>query len=175
MAWPVKSGCESDISDDEGHIRGILCANWRKIMRRVSIVILTLVFLAGYAVGQRQVPTQNVGQSEQLLRSIDLTNELDSSKGRPLRMRKVTLQPGGVLGLHNHVDRPAVTYLLQGQMTYHQDGKPDLVANPGDGFAEGRATDALGGEYREGAGGLDCGGYTKTLIRDLKLHSVALW
>ena len=25
---------------------------------------------------------------------------------------------------------------MQGQMTYHQDGKPDLAANPGDGFAE---------------------------------------
>jgi quercetin dioxygenase-like cupin family protein len=116
-------------------------------MQRVRIVLvfvcvtaLGCAFMVGYAVGQRQVPTQNVGQSEELLRSIDLTNELDSSKGRPLRMRKVTLQPGGVLGLHNHVDRPAVTYMLQGQMTYHQDGKPDLVANPGEGFAEGRAT-----------------------------------
>jgi len=29
---------------------------------------------------------------------------------------------------------------LQGQMTYHQEGKPDMVANPGEGFAEGRAT-----------------------------------
>jgi quercetin dioxygenase-like cupin family protein len=108
--------------------------------RIAAVVVGFFTFLAGYAAGQRQVPTQNVGQSEELLRSIDLTNELDSSKGRPLRMRKVTLQPGGVLGLHNHVDRPAVTYLLQGQMTYRQEGKPDLVANPGDGFAEGRAT-----------------------------------
>src|SRR5436190_20299774 len=105
-----------------------------------SVFALVFVFFAGYAVGQRQAPAQTVGQSEELLRSIDLTNELDSAKGRPLRMRKITLQPGGVLGLHNHVDRPAVTYLLQGRMTYHQDGKPDLVANPGDGFAEGRAT-----------------------------------
>jgi len=106
----------------------------------VGIFVVVFAFLAGYAAGQRQAPTQTVGQSEELLRSIDLTNELDSSKGRPLRMRKVTLQPGGMLGLHNHVDRPAVTYLLQGQMTYHQEGKPDLIANPGDGFAEGRAT-----------------------------------
>lgn len=98
------------------------------------------VFASGYAAGQRQPPAANVGQSEQALRSLDLTGELDSPAGRPLRMRKITLQPGGVLGLHNHVDRPAVTYLLQGQMTYHQEGKPDLVANPGDGFAEGRAT-----------------------------------
>ena len=108
--------------------------------RIVVVLVIVFAFLAGFAAGQRQIPQQNVGQSEEQLRSLDLTNELDSAKGRPLRMRKVTLQPGGVLGLHNHVDRPAVTYLLQGQMTYHQDGKPDLVANPGDGFAEGRAT-----------------------------------
>lgn len=115
-------------------------------MRRIRITVISavfsiaLAFYAGYAAGQRQAPLQTAGQSEELLRSIDLSNELDSTKGRPLRMRKITLQPGGVLGLHNHVDRPAVTYLLQGQMTYHQDGKPDLVANAGDGFAEGRST-----------------------------------
>ena len=103
--------------------------------------VVVVAFLAGYATGQRRTPpTETVGQTEELLRSIDLTNELESGKGRPLRMRKITLQPGGVLGLHNHVDRPAVTYLLQGQMTYHQEGKPDLIANPGEGFAEGRAT-----------------------------------
>ena len=106
----------------------------------LGVLTIAFAFFCGYAIGQRKVPTENVGQSDQLLRSIDLSTELDSTKGRPLRMRKVTLQPGGVLGLHNHVDRPAVTYLLQGQMTYHQEGKPDLVANPGDGFAEGRAT-----------------------------------
>ena len=105
-----------------------------------GVLALGLAFFAGYAAGQRQPPTQTVGQTEEVLRTIDLSNELDSTKGRPLRMRKITVQPGGVLGLHNHVDRPAVTYLLQGQMTYHQEGKPDLVANPGDGFAEGRAT-----------------------------------
>jgi quercetin dioxygenase-like cupin family protein len=127
--------------------RVVEITDWRIIMQRtrivaVGVVALCLVFafLAGYAAGQRKPPTENAGQSEQLLRSLDLTNEMDSTRDRPLRMRKITLQPGGVLGLHNHVDRPAVTYLLQGQMTYHQDGKPDLVANPGEGFAEGRAT-----------------------------------
>jgi quercetin dioxygenase-like cupin family protein len=89
---------------------------------------------------QRQPPPQNVGQAEELLRSLDLTNELESGNGRPLRMRRITVQPGGALALHNHVDRPAVTYMLQGEMTYHQQGRPDVVVRPGDGFAEGRAT-----------------------------------
>jgi|SRR5688572_13180605 len=107
----------------------------------LGIVGIALVFTTGYMAGQRrQPPTADAGRSDEVLRTLDLTGELDSGKGRPLRMRKITVQPGGVIGLHNHVDRPAVTYMLQGQMTYRQEGKPDVVSNPGDGFAEGRAT-----------------------------------
>jgi quercetin dioxygenase-like cupin family protein len=99
-----------------------------------------VAFLTGFAAGQRQPPPQNVGQSEELLRTLDLTNELESVKGRQLRMRKITLQPGGALALHDHVGRPAVTYILEGEVTYHQQGKPDQVLRPGGGFAEGRST-----------------------------------
>ena len=52
--------------------------------RIVVVLIIVFAFLAGFAAGQRKVPTENAGQSEQELRSLDLTNELDSSKGRPL-------------------------------------------------------------------------------------------
>ncbi len=106
----------------------------------ISGVIVSAAFAAGFAVAQRTPPIQTVGFSEELLRTMDLGKEIASTQNRPLRMRKITLQPGGILGIHNHVDRPAITYLLQGQMTYHQEGRPDLVANPGDGFAEGRDT-----------------------------------
>jgi quercetin dioxygenase-like cupin family protein len=92
------------------------------------------------AQGRRTPPPQTVGQSEELLRSIDLTSELESAKGRPLRMRKITVQPGGGLALHNHVDRPAVTYMLQGEMTYYPEGKAPIVVRAGEGFAEGRTT-----------------------------------
>jgi quercetin dioxygenase-like cupin family protein len=108
--------------------------------RLLVAVIFVVVFASGYAAGQRQPPAANVGQSQEILRSLDLTGELDSVKGRSLRMRKITLQPGGIQALHNHVDRPTVTYLLQGQMTYHQDGKPNQVVNAGDGSSEGRST-----------------------------------
>jgi quercetin dioxygenase-like cupin family protein len=111
--------------------------------RRTSLwtsFALIVAFFSGYVAGQRQPPTQNAGFSDELLRTIDLSREFDSTSGRTLRMRKITLQPGGVLGLHNHVDRPAITYMLQGQVTYHQEGKPNQVLNPGEGSAEGRAT-----------------------------------
>jgi quercetin dioxygenase-like cupin family protein len=113
----------------------------RQMRRAVGgAAVLVLVFLSGYAAGQRQQPVDNVGQTQELLRSIDLTKEVDSAAGRILRMRKITLQPGGILGLHDHVDRPAITYLLQGEVTYHEQGKPDTTVKPGGGSAEGRAT-----------------------------------
>jgi quercetin dioxygenase-like cupin family protein len=119
-----------------------------------AIIVFVLMVLAAYydlpivpeaggriaAAAQRQPPTETIGQTEEALRSLDLTAELESGRGRPLRMRRITVQPGGALALHNHVDRPAVTYMLQGEMTYHQQGRPDVVVRPGGGFAEGRAT-----------------------------------
>ena len=99
---------------------------------------LTLGLAAGFALGQAAAPAENKGLSSRPLQSIDLTDEIDSTKGRPLRM--LTLQPGGALALHDHKDRPAVSYFLQGEVTYHQAGKPDSIVGPGQGFAEGKAT-----------------------------------
>ena len=101
---------------------------------------LMLGLAAGFAIGQASPPLDTKGQSAVNLQSLDLSDEIDSTKGRPLRMRMITLEPGGVLGLHSHKDRPAVSYFLKGEVTYHQEGKPDRVVRPGEGFAEGKAT-----------------------------------
>jgi quercetin dioxygenase-like cupin family protein len=103
--------------------------------------LFVLVFGAGYVAGQRKAPPpQTIGQSDELLRSLDLTGEIESGQGRPLRMRKITVQPGGALAPHNHVDRPAVTYMLSGEMTYYPEGKAPVTVRAGEGSAEGRAT-----------------------------------
>lgn len=104
-------------------------------------LLLSTVFGAGYLSGQRdQPPTQTVGQSEELLRTLDLSGEIDSGAGRVLRMRRITVQPGGVQALHSHADRPAITYMLQGEMTYHAEGREPIVVRAGGGVAEGRMT-----------------------------------
>jgi quercetin dioxygenase-like cupin family protein len=40
--------------------------------------------------------------------------------GRELRMRVVTLEPGGVLAVHEHKDRPATDYVAQGAIVDHR-------------------------------------------------------
>src|SRR5262245_3434417 len=102
--------------------------------------VLALGFAAGIAVGQMKPPTGNKGLSVDNLRSLDLTEEIDSVRGRPLRMRRITLLPGGVIGLHSHKDRPTVSYFLQGEVIYHEEGQPPKVVKAGEGIAEGKST-----------------------------------
>jgi len=106
----------------------------------LALSALALGFAAGIAVGQMKPPAENKGISADQLRSIDLTGEIDSVKGRPLRMRRITLLPGGVIGLHSHKDRPTVSYVLQGEVTYHEEGHAPRVVKVGEGLAEGKST-----------------------------------
>jgi len=94
-----------------------------------ALVTLALAFAAGVAVGQAKAPTADKGLSADKLEAIDT-----------LRMRKVMLLPNGVIGLHSHKDQPTVNYLLQGVITFHQEGKPPRVVKAGESFAEGKDT-----------------------------------
>ena len=74
------------------------------------------------------------------LAAIDLGREIEGMAGRQLRMRMVTIEPGGVFGpVHDHKDRPGVVYILQGTITDHRsDGTTDY--GPGLGWPEDRNT-----------------------------------
>ena len=86
----------------------------------------------------QQPPTENKGLKAVELRSIELGSEIDSVLGRKLRLRLLTLEPGGVVGLHSHKDRPTVLHVIKGTLTSHPQGKAEVVLHPGDGLAEGK-------------------------------------
>jgi quercetin dioxygenase-like cupin family protein len=88
---------------------------------------------------QGQVPeTRGVTVVE--LASTDLGAEIEGMSGRRLRMRMVTIEPGGVFGpVHDHVGRPGTVYVLQGEITDHR-GAVDTVYGPGPGWPEDRET-----------------------------------
>ena len=66
---------------------------------------------------------QPKGVSVELLAALDLGPEIEGMAGRQLRMRMVTIEPGGVFGpLHDHIDRPGLVYILQGTITDHRNG-----------------------------------------------------
>ena len=111
-------------------------------MRRSILVSAATVFCltAAFASAQDAPPKENKGAEITVLTSLDLGPEIDGMQGRQLRMRKVTVEPGGVIGLHSHADRPTVVHVLQGTVTLHYEGKPDTVHSAGDSFAEGKTT-----------------------------------
>jgi len=55
------------------------------------------------------------------LDTINLGPEIQGMAGRQFRMRLITVEPGGVLGVHDHKDRPAIDYVIQGALSDHRD------------------------------------------------------
>ena len=80
------------------------------------------------------------GVSVELVGQVDLDAEIPGMQGRVLRMRMVTIEPGGVFGpVHTHVDRPGLVYVLAGTITDHRDGGTREYG-PGRGWPEDRHT-----------------------------------
>lgn len=85
-------------------------------------------------------PAETKGVSVEMLATVDLTGELEGMEGYQLRMRMVTMEPGGVFGpIHDHKGRPGTVFVLQGTITDHRDGEATDYG-PGVGWPEDRHT-----------------------------------
>lgn len=51
---------------------------------------------------------------------IDLGLEFPVMAGRQLRARLFTVEPGGIVGIHTHTDRPGYAYIISGRIMEHR-------------------------------------------------------
>jgi quercetin dioxygenase-like cupin family protein len=80
------------------------------------------------------------GVTVDLLSTVDLGPEIEGMAGLQLRMRRFTIQPGGVFGpLHDHKGRPGIVFVIQGTITDHRDGVATEYG-PGVGWPEDKNT-----------------------------------
>lgn len=87
-----------------------------------------------------QQPPETRGVTVEQLAVFDLGAEIEGMTGRQLRMRRFTIEPGGVLGpVHDHVDRPGMVYILEGSITDHRNGETTEYG-PGVGWPEDHTT-----------------------------------
>ena len=87
-----------------------------------------------------QAAPETNGVSVEVLATVDLGPEIEGMDRRRLRMRKVTIEPGGVFGpIHDHQGRPGTVYILQGTITDYRDGVATDYG-PGVGWPEDRNT-----------------------------------
>lgn len=63
--------------------------------------------------------TAPVGVTDTELAFVDLSKENVKLSERRLRMRKMTIAPGGVVPMHSHADRPALIMVVSGEIYEH--------------------------------------------------------
>jgi quercetin dioxygenase-like cupin family protein len=108
-------------------------------MKRLNIFYAVLL-VSGLALGygqqlansQEAVPKDNKGFKATVVQAVDLGPEIEGMQGRQLRMRMLTIEPGGYIGIHSHKDRPSVVYFLQGTDTVTFEDGTSKVFQPGD-------------------------------------------
>jgi quercetin dioxygenase-like cupin family protein len=61
-------------------------------------------------------PMMPKGVTDTVIGAIQLGGEINVD-GRQLRTRRLVVQPGGVVPLHSHKDRPALIYTISGSIT----------------------------------------------------------
>ncbi len=93
---------------------------------------LTLSYGLQFANSQQAAPKDNKGFKATVQQVVDLGPEIKGMEGRQLRMRMLTIEPGGYIGIHSHKDRPAVVYFLQGTDTVTLEDGTVKVFLPGD-------------------------------------------
>ena len=67
--------------------------------------------------GQPMGPTKPKDVTDMVLASIDLAKEKVALSDHKFRMRQLEIQPGGIVPWHSHADRPALIYVVSGEIT----------------------------------------------------------
>ena len=65
-------------------------------------------------------PSAPTGLEDKIIASIDLAPLGSGFAGRKMRMRKLTIQPGGIVPWHSHEARPANIYIISGSITEYR-------------------------------------------------------
>ena len=77
------------------------------------------------------------GVTDTVLTTIDVASEPTAIEGRSFRMRRLVIQPGGVVPWHRHGERPAIIYVQQGTITeYASSCSVPIVHRAGEATAE---------------------------------------
>jgi quercetin dioxygenase-like cupin family protein len=101
-------------------------------MARIAPLALALAFVLPATGHAQEAPHGNKGFKTLKSQVIDLAPEIAGMEGRQLRLRLLTIEPGGYIGIHSHKDRPAVVYFLQGADTVSYSDGTVKTFKPGD-------------------------------------------
>ena len=94
--------------------------------------------------------------TDTVISSIDVAKEPADIQDRQFRMRRLEVNPGGVVPWHSHEDRPAIIYIVKGEITeYASTCSAPILHKAGDSTAETARHRPLVEEHRQDHGGPD--------------------
>ena len=83
--------------------------------------------------GQKPGPTMPKDVTDMVRASTDLAKEPLALQGRQFRLRQLEMQPGGIVPWHSHNERPAMIYIVSGEVTeYASSCAQPIVHKAGD-------------------------------------------
>jgi len=83
--------------------------------------------------GQKMSSAATKGVTDNVRGSIDLSKEPAAINGRLLRIRQLDIQPGGIVPWHSHGNRPAMIYMVSGEVVeYASNCAVPIVHKAGD-------------------------------------------
>ena len=83
--------------------------------------------------GQKPGPMAPVGVTDVVRASTDLAKEPLALQGRQFRLRQLEMMPGGIVPWHSHNERPAMIYIVSGEvMEYASSCAVPIVHKAGD-------------------------------------------
>ena len=107
-------------------------------MGAVAAAGIVIGFGLGSALGQTSAIAPGV--DAQVIATVEAGGECP---GMILRMRKVTFAPGASIPMHNHAERPEVTYVVSGTLTDTRKGVASVQKKAGDGVINGREVEHM--------------------------------
>ena len=82
------------------------------------------------------VDLKPVGVTDTVIAMIDVGQE-QGIEDRKFRMRKLVIEPGGIVPWHSHADRPAIIYVVEGEIEeYASNCIPPILHKAGEVVAE---------------------------------------
>jgi quercetin dioxygenase-like cupin family protein len=88
-------------------------------------IISSPAFAGSCPQGQEQAnplasaPTMPKAVTDDVIGSVDLEKEINVA-GRDLRLRRLVVQPGGIVPMHSHAGRPALIITVSGEVVEHR-------------------------------------------------------
>lgn len=107
-------------------------------LKRTGVFALSVIlaFTAGVAAKTAMDgPTKAKNVKIETLAEFPLAKEVPDLDGRNLRMRKATIEPGGIVPVHTHAGRPGLAYVVNGEIIEHRDDRDEPVIHRSGSFA----------------------------------------